>query len=52
MMLVRLWLLLVLSCNLTLQTNAIWKAVSSETAFFADNNIGKNFSCKMDLNSL
>ncbi len=28
------------------------EAVSSETAFFADNNIGKNFSCKMDLNSL
>lgn len=28
------------------------EAVSSETAFFADNNIGKNFSCKMDLNPL
>ncbi len=34
MMQVRLWLLLVLSCNLTLQTNANNnEAVSSETAF-------------------
>ncbi len=43
MMQVRLWLLLALSCNLTLQTNANRKAVSFETAFF-----GKNYSCKIE----
>ena len=52
MMLVRLWLLLVLSCNLTLQTNANMEGCLFGDSLFADNNIGKNFSCKMDLNSL
>ena len=33
MMLVRLWLLLVLSCNLTLQTNANMEGCLFETAF-------------------
>ena len=47
MMLVRLWLLLVLSCNLTLQTNANMEGcLFGDSPFFADNNIGKNFSCK------
>ena len=43
MMQVRLWLLLVLSCKLTLQIIMKYqKAVSLEAAFF-----GKNYSCKI-----